>query len=58
MQKSYPRGWRKLSPSLIALGILNDPHAAYGILKICIANPKMLYSLRTVNKPSPPVTKF
>ena len=35
---------------------LDDPHAAYGILKICIVTPKMFYSLRTV-KPSTSVIK-
>ena len=46
----------KTEPLLDGLQQLDDPHAVYGILKICIGTPKMLYSLRTV-KPSPSVTK-
>ena len=46
----------KTKPLLDRLQQLDNPHAAYGILKICIGTPKMLYSLRMV-KPSPSVTK-
>ena len=46
----------KIEPLLDRLQQLDDPHAAYGILKICFGTPKMLYSLRTV-KPSPSATK-
>ena len=35
----------KTEPLLDRLHQLDDPHAAYGILKICIGTPKMLYSL-------------
>ena len=46
----------KTEPLLDRLQQLDDPHAAYGKLKICIGTPEMLYSLRTVI-PSPSVTK-
>ena len=41
----------KTGPLQDRLQQLDDPHAAYGILQICIGTPKMLYSLRTI-KPS------
>ena len=46
----------KTEPLLDRYDQLDDPHAAYGILKICIGTPKKLYSPRTF-KPSPSVTK-
>ena len=46
----------KTEPLLDRLQQLDDPNAAYGILKICIGTPKLLCSLRTV-KPSPSVLK-
>ena len=46
----------KTAPLLDHLQQLADPHAAYGIIKICIGTPKMLYTQRTV-KSSPSVTE-
>ena len=40
----------KTEPLLDRLLQLDDPHAAHGILKICIGTPKILYSLRTVKQ--------
>ena len=47
---------KRTEPLLYRLLQIDDPHAAFGILKICIGTPKMLYSLRTV-KQIPSVTK-
>ena len=47
----------KTEPLLDRLQQLDDPHAAYGKLKICIGTREMLYSLSTV-VPSPSVTKI
>ena len=54
--KVLPKRLEKTEPLLECLQQLEDPHAAYGILKICIGTPKMLHSVCTI-KPSPPDTK-
>ena len=46
----------KTEPIQDHLQKIDDPQAAYGILKICIGTPKIRYSLRT-DKPSPSVTE-
>ena len=46
----------KIETLLDCLQQFDDPHAAYGMLKICIGTPKMLYSSR-IFKPSLSVTK-
>ena len=48
----------KIEPLLGSLQQLDYPHAAYGILKIYIGTPKMLYSLRTVKKKAPQLLKY
>ena len=54
--KGLSKRYEKTEPLLDRYHQLDDSHAAYGILKICIGTPKMLYSLRTF-KPSPSITK-
>ena len=39
MPMFYPRGLKKIEPLLDRLQQLGDPHAAYGILKICFGTP-------------------
>ena len=54
--KVITKRMEKTEPLLDRLQQLDDPHAAYGILKNCTGTPEMLYSLWTV-KPNPSVTK-